>query len=223
MLAHLFSVVLAVSVSCTSFHAILHLSHLCCSLSIAVFTQFLPGGEEVGAFVFRRTVPTAFVTADDVRNMVGAWRDRIVVSSRFALTQSIIEALLDGGAKAVFELALSDGAPADPDGDDVTSAEATTDASLSWGSALTPVVRSLLTPAVDSALTPAPLARQRNETESRGSTDFDLHEDSVLEELIASFYSALYKEGLSVDQVDAAVQNFGSRGSCRLKCHFPSH
>lgn len=190
----------------------------------------LPGGEEVGAFVFRRTVPSAFLSAEDVRNMVGAWRDRIVVSSRFALTQSVIEALLDGGAKAVFELALPKEAAADPDAVDLASAEGgeareptteTPDAP-GWGSAFTQAGRSAFTLAISSAMTPA-ANEKRDERESSHETTPGVPEDSVLEELVACFYATLYTEGMSIDQLNEAVQGFCRRGGCRLLCHLPVH
>jgi hypothetical protein len=174
--------------------------------------------------------------------MVGAWRDRIVVSSRFALTKPITEALLDGGAKAVFELVPSDAQTSRPesDGQNSASAEAANskesgvngltkgvlhDAAAAlmpsgWASPFTPAAGDAVAPAAGestSAFTP----------NGRGSPEYEpasgIPEDSALEELVACFYSALYKEGLSADQVDAAVQSFGSSvAGCRFVCHLPS-
>jgi hypothetical protein len=179
--------------------------------------------------------------------MVGAWRDRIVVSSRFSLTKPITEALLDGGAKAVFELVPSYVQTSRPESDGQNSASANAanpkesgvngltkgvlhDAAAAlmpsgWASPFTPAAGDAVASAAGesiSAFTPA-----AGDSNGRGSPEYKpasgFPEDSALEELMACFYSALYKEGLSVDQVDAAVRSFGSSvAGCRFVCHLPS-
>ncbi|RAL44858.1 hypothetical protein DM860_003617 [Cuscuta australis] len=65
-------------------------------------TQVMEDDREIGAFMFRRTVPSIHLTPDDVRWMVGAWRDRIIIfTGIYGPTQSLIKAFLDSGAKAV--------------------------------------------------------------------------------------------------------------------------
>ncbi|XP_057536725.1 phospholipase A I-like [Amaranthus tricolor] len=65
-------------------------------------TQVMEDDREVGAYMFRRTVPSMRLTAEDVPWMAGSWRDRIVISTgRFGLVKPLIKALLDSGAKAV--------------------------------------------------------------------------------------------------------------------------
>ncbi|EFJ31555.1 hypothetical protein SELMODRAFT_408233 [Selaginella moellendorffii] len=64
--------------------------------------QMLSDGQEVGSYLFRRVLPDAHLTADDVRWMVGAWRDRVVVcTGKYAPIPSLVKAILDAGAKAV--------------------------------------------------------------------------------------------------------------------------
>ncbi|XP_028762953.1 LOW QUALITY PROTEIN: phospholipase A I-like [Neltuma alba] len=57
---------------------------------------------EVGSYLFRRTVPSLHLTPDDVRQMVGAWRDRIIICTGLhGPSAALIKAFLDSGAKAV--------------------------------------------------------------------------------------------------------------------------
>nr|DAD20537.1 TPA_asm: hypothetical protein HUJ06_022000 [Nelumbo nucifera] len=65
-------------------------------------TQVMEDDQEIGAYMFRRTVPSMHLTAEDVRWMVGAWRDRIIVcTGTYGPTRSLVKAFLDSGAKAV--------------------------------------------------------------------------------------------------------------------------
>ncbi|XP_062160948.1 phospholipase A I isoform X2 [Alnus glutinosa] len=65
-------------------------------------TQVMEDGQEIGAYMFRRTVPSMHLTPDDVRWMVGAWRDRIIIcTGTYGPNPSLIKAFLDSGAKAV--------------------------------------------------------------------------------------------------------------------------
>ncbi|KAL4628424.1 hypothetical protein ACB092_05G237800 [Castanea dentata] len=65
-------------------------------------TQVMEDDQEIGAYMFRRTVPSMHLTPDDVRWMVGAWRDRIIICTGTCGPNSgLIKALLDSGAKAV--------------------------------------------------------------------------------------------------------------------------
>ncbi|KAJ4838695.1 Phospholipase A I [Turnera subulata] len=65
-------------------------------------TQVMEDDQEIAAYMFRRTVPSMYLTADDVRWMIGAWRDRIIIcTGTYGLTGSLIKAFLDSGAKAV--------------------------------------------------------------------------------------------------------------------------
>lgn len=65
-------------------------------------TQVMDDDQEIGAYLFRRTVPSMHLTPEDVRWMVGAWRDRIIIcTGMHGLTSALIKAFLDSGAKAV--------------------------------------------------------------------------------------------------------------------------
>ncbi|KAK4439318.1 Phospholipase A I [Sesamum alatum] len=65
-------------------------------------TQVMEDDQEIGAYMFRRTVPSMHLTPEDVRCMVGSWRDRIVIfTGIYGPTRALTKAFLDSGAKAV--------------------------------------------------------------------------------------------------------------------------
>jgi len=65
-------------------------------------TQVIEDDQEIGAYMFRRTVPSLHLTPDNVRRMVGAWRDRIIIcTGTYGPTPALIKAFIDSGAKAV--------------------------------------------------------------------------------------------------------------------------
>ncbi|KAI4365056.1 hypothetical protein MLD38_021076 [Melastoma candidum] len=65
-------------------------------------TQVMEDDQEISAYMFRRTVPATHLTSDDVRWMVGAWRDRIIISTgKYSPNPTLVKAFLDSGAKAV--------------------------------------------------------------------------------------------------------------------------
>ncbi|XVF27843.1 hypothetical protein REPUB_Repub14bG0144100 [Reevesia pubescens] len=73
-----------------------------CVFSITDRIEVMEDDQEIGAYMFRRTVPSLHMTPDDVRLMVGAWRDRIIIcTGTYGPTANLIKALLDSGAKAV--------------------------------------------------------------------------------------------------------------------------
>lgn len=65
-------------------------------------TQVMEDDQEIGAYMFHRTVPSLHLVAEDVRWMVGAWRDRIIIfTGRYGPNKNLIKAFLDSGAKAL--------------------------------------------------------------------------------------------------------------------------
>ncbi|XP_024394241.1 phospholipase A I isoform X2 [Physcomitrium patens] len=65
-------------------------------------TQVLADGQEVGAYIFRRILASVHLTPDDVRWMVGGWRDRLVLcTGKQGPPETLVKAFLDAGAKAV--------------------------------------------------------------------------------------------------------------------------
>ncbi|KAK6149781.1 hypothetical protein DH2020_017306 [Rehmannia glutinosa] len=65
-------------------------------------TQVMEDDQEIAAYMFRRTVPSMHLTPEDVRCMVGSWRDRIIIfTGIYGPTRALTKAFLDSGAKAV--------------------------------------------------------------------------------------------------------------------------
>ncbi|KAL3519481.1 hypothetical protein ACH5RR_017630 [Cinchona calisaya] len=65
-------------------------------------TQVMKNEQEIAAYMFRRTLPSVCLTPEDVRLMVGAWRDRIIIFTGICgPTDALVKSLLDSGAKAV--------------------------------------------------------------------------------------------------------------------------
>jgi len=60
-----------------------------------------PGGEDIGAYLFQRTVPREHLGAAAAAALLGVWRDKIVVSQA-PLPRDFIRVLLDAEAGGVF-------------------------------------------------------------------------------------------------------------------------
>ena len=57
-------------------------------------------GEEIGAYVFKRSLPTEYLDAVAAATLLGAWRDKIIVSQS-VLSRDIVRVLLDAEAKVI--------------------------------------------------------------------------------------------------------------------------
>lgn len=65
-------------------------------------TQVMADDQEIGAYMFQRTLPAVHLTPEDVRWMVGVWRERIIVcTGKYGPSAALVKAFLDSGAKAV--------------------------------------------------------------------------------------------------------------------------
>eukprot|EP01018_Ginkgo_biloba_P003530 Gb_32589 [translate_table: standard] len=65
-------------------------------------TQVMADDQEIGAYMFQRTLPAVHLTPEDVRWMAGVWRERIIVcTGKYGPTATLVKAFLDSGAKAV--------------------------------------------------------------------------------------------------------------------------
>ncbi|KZV37161.1 hypothetical protein F511_15081 [Dorcoceras hygrometricum] len=65
-------------------------------------TQVMEDDREIAAYMFRRTVPLVHLTPEDVRHMIGAWRDRIIIfTGIYGPIRALIKAFIDSGVKAV--------------------------------------------------------------------------------------------------------------------------
>ncbi|XP_038997070.1 phospholipase A I-like isoform X2 [Hibiscus syriacus] len=65
-------------------------------------TRVMENDKEIMAYMFRRHIPSLHMTPDDVRSMVGAWRERIIIcTGTYGPTANLIKAFLDSGVKAI--------------------------------------------------------------------------------------------------------------------------
>ncbi|CAJ1941306.1 unnamed protein product [Sphenostylis stenocarpa] len=65
-------------------------------------TLVIEDDQEIASYMFRRTVPSMHLSPEDVRWMIGAWRDRIIIcTGTHGPTPALIKAFLDSGAKAI--------------------------------------------------------------------------------------------------------------------------
>ncbi|KAL5715418.1 Phospholipase A I [Ranunculus cassubicifolius] len=186
-------------------------------------TQVMEDDKEIGAYMFRRTVPSIHLTPDDVRWMVGAWRDRIIVcTGTYGPTPSLIKAFLDSGAKAVvsptaeppeMQLTTFHGSGEFKDlengrfeiGDEEEEEEPPLSPLSDWGDS-------------DSSS----VATTGGGKKGHGWVD----EEQELSKFVCDLYDALFREGARVDvAVQHALQSPPSSNSkvlLRYTCHLPT-
>ncbi|XP_076931698.1 phospholipase A I-like [Bidens hawaiensis] len=168
--------------------------------------------QEIGAYMFRRTVPSMHLAPADVRWMVGGWRDRIIIySGCYSPVPALIKAFLDSGAKAVIcpttepketqyqftsfygscdlsELAKFEIGVEEPEDEDLAAASPMSD----WEN---------MTPGTD-----------------RGALVWE-DDDEEESKFICEIYESLHLKG---DRVDFALrQALASHRSIRYSCHLP--
>ncbi|KAK9706439.1 hypothetical protein RND81_07G124600 [Saponaria officinalis] len=177
-------------------------------------TQVMEDDREIGAYMFRRTVPLMHLVADDIRWMVGAWRDRIVVcTGRYGLVKPLIKAFLDSGAKAVL----------------CPSAEPPEMQPTSHGSGDYSVLANGKfelgeeDPDEEEPQPPSPISdwedsdAEKTVDSSKGFWD---HEEDELSRFVCHFYESLFREGSSVH---SALQSaLASHKKLRYSCHLPT-
>lgn len=179
-------------------------------------TQVMEDDREIGAFMFRRTVPSMHLVADDIRWMVGAWRDRIVISTgRYGMVKPLIKAILDSGAKAVIcpsgeppqmQLASFHGSG---DYDDLENGKFELGEEDAEDEEL-PQPASPSSDWEDSDL----------EKSAETCTGFWDHEEEELSHFVNHLYDSLFREGATVH---TALQSaLASHRKLRYSCHLPS-
>ncbi|KAF5177670.1 Phospholipase a i [Thalictrum thalictroides] len=177
-------------------------------------TQVMEDDKEIAAYMFRRTVPSMHLTPDDVRWMVGVWRDRIIIcTGTYGPSPSLVKAFLDSGAKAVvspfieppeMQLTTFHGSgefkdlengrfeigDEDADDEEVEPSSPTSD----W---------------------------EDSDLEKSGDHSFSwVDEEEELSKFVAHLYDALFREGARVDvALQHALQSFPK---LRYSCHLPS-
>ncbi|KAL9236627.1 hypothetical protein vseg_011271 [Gypsophila vaccaria] len=180
-------------------------------------TQVMEDDREIGAYMFRRTVPSMHLVADDIRWMVGAWRDRIVLcTGRYGLAKTFIKAFLDAGAKAVIC----------PSVEPPEMLSATFDESGDFGVLANGKFELGEEEAEDEETDAEPASPISDwedsdiEKTAESSKGFLDHEEDELSQFVCRFYESLFREGASVH---SALQSaLASHKKLRYSCHLPT-
>ncbi|XP_010665553.1 phospholipase A I isoform X2 [Beta vulgaris subsp. vulgaris] len=179
-------------------------------------TQVMEDDREIGAYMFRRTVPSMHLLADDVRWMVGAWRDRIVIcTGRYGLVKPLIKAFLDSGAKAVIC----------PSGEPPQMQSATFHGSGDFDVLESGKFELGEDEAENEEPTEpvSPISDWEDsdfEKSTETSKGFWDHEEEELSHFVCHLYESLFREG---GTVHTALQSaLGSYRKLRYSCHLPS-
>lgn len=178
-------------------------------------TQVMEDDREIGAYMFRRTVPSMHLVADDVRWMVGAWRDRIVIcTGRYGLIKPLIKAFLDSGAKAIIC----------PSSEPPQMQSTTSHGSCDFDVLENGKFELGEEEAEDEAAEPvSPISDwedsdfEKNMETPKGFWD---HEEEELSHFVCQLYESLFREGATVDT--ALQTTLASHRKLRYSCHLPS-
>ncbi|GAB4826615.1 Phospholipase A I [Ancistrocladus abbreviatus] len=179
-------------------------------------TQVMEDDREIGAYMFRRTVPSMHLTADDVRWMVGAWRDRIVIcTGRHGLAQPLVKAFLDSGAKAVICPSV------EPPEMQMMTFHGSGDFDVLENGKFEIGDEEVED---EEAQPPSPVSDWEDIDLDKGgeqsSNSFWDHEEEELSGFVCQLYDSLFREGASVH---AALQNtLASHRKLRYSCHLLS-
>ncbi|XP_048595757.1 phospholipase A I isoform X2 [Brassica napus] len=190
-------------------------------------TQVMEDDQEIAAFMFRRTVPSTHLTPDDIRWMVGAWRDRIILySGTFGPTQAVVKAFLDSGAKAVIgpstepqetPLITSQGSPFEynigENGKFEIGEEEDEEEEEAEREQMEPPTPTATSDWEDSD------HEKMNRDDNKCSGLWEDEEEQV-SEFVCQLYDMLFRENASVD---AALQKaLASHRKLRYTCHLPN-
>lgn len=176
-------------------------------------SQVMEDDQEIAAYMFRRTVPSMHLTPEDVRMMVGAWRDRIVIfTGIYGPTPVLIKALLDSGAKAVI----------------CPSAEPEAAQLTLFGSGDFNLLENVKfeigdEDGEDEEMEPvSPRSDwEESDPERNGEPSMYLWDDEEeLSQFICQLYESLFQGGLSINT--ALQQALATHRNLRYRCHLPS-
>ncbi|MBA0598893.1 hypothetical protein Gorai_005135, partial [Gossypium raimondii] len=186
-------------------------------------TQVTEDDQEIGAYMFRRTVPSLHIKPDDVRWMVGAWRDRIIIfTGTYGPSANLIKAFLDSGAKAVLcptaepqdvlindlgeynvlgkgRFEIGDEDPEDEDSE--TETETETESEL-----------ETISPSSDWD------DHDMEKNTDHGTSFWDKEEDE-LSRFVCKLYDSIFREGATVDV--ALKNSLACHRKLRYTCHLP--
>lgn len=176
-------------------------------------TQVMEDDQEIAAYMFRRTVPSMHLTPDDVRIMIGAWRDRIIIfTGIYGPTRALVKALLDCGAKAVICPS------AEPEETQLTRLGSTEFNGLENGK-----FEIGDEEVEDEDIEPASPSSDWEdiETEKNGEHPMSFWDDDEeeLSQFVCQLYEHLFKGGARVDEALRLAR--ASHRSPRYSCHVP--
>ncbi|KAM1123881.1 hypothetical protein COP2_005372 [Malus domestica] len=179
-------------------------------------TQVMDDGQEIGAYLFRRTVPSIHLTPDDVRWMVGAWRDRIIVcTGTYGPPPPLIKAFLDSGAKAVISSLAQ--APETQ----LTALHGSAEFSAFENGKFEIGEEDAEDEIEDEEAEPSsPLSDWEDSENGDPSTGFWDDDEEEVSQFVCQLYESLFREGASVDA--ALRQALASHRKLRYSCHLPS-
>uniref|UniRef100_A0A5B6ZNM3 Patatin n=1 Tax=Davidia involucrata TaxID=16924 RepID=A0A5B6ZNM3_DAVIN len=178
-------------------------------------TQVMEDDQEIGAYMFRRTVPSMHLTPDDVRWMVGAWRDRIIIcTGTYGPTPTLIKAFLDSGAKAVI-------CPlAEPQEMQLATFHGSGDFSVLENGKFEIGEEEVEDEEPEPASPVSDWEDSEPEKSGERSTCFWDDDEEELSQFVCQLYDSLFREGA---KVDVALQHvLSSHRKLRYTCHLPS-
>ncbi|KAL2339170.1 hypothetical protein Fmac_013616 [Flemingia macrophylla] len=176
-------------------------------------TLVIEDDQEVASFMFRRTVPSMHLSPEDVRWMVGAWRDRIIIcTGTHGPTPAIIKAFLDSGAKAIV-------CPSnEPPESQLTTFDGNNDLNVMENGKFEIGEDE----ADDENIPPSPLSDWEDSDAERigdHSISFWDDDEEELSQFICQLYDSLFREGASIN---VALQHaLASYRRMRYVCHLP--
>ncbi|OWM83467.1 phospholipase A I isoform X2 [Punica granatum] len=183
-------------------------------------TQVMEDDQEIAAYMFRRTVPSMHLTADDVRWMVGAWRDRIIIcTGMYGPAPTLIKAFLDSGAKAVISPST------DPPPESHLTAFQSGDFDYLENGRF-----EIGEEEVDEDEEAEPTSPMSDWEDSNPESSEDNHlphkgfwddDEAELSQFVCQLYDSMFREGASVE---VALQHaLASHRRVRYSCHLPSN
>ncbi|KAM7262826.1 hypothetical protein ACFE04_000509 [Oxalis oulophora] len=179
-------------------------------------TQVMEDDQEIGAYMFRRTVPSMHLMADDARWMVGAWRDRIIMcTGTYGPTPALVKAILDSGAKAVICPS------AEPPHETPATYFGVCDYNISENGKFEIGEDEMEDGGVEPPSPGSDWEDSENEKNSGGgSIGFWDDDEDELSQFICQLYDSLFREGA---RVDTALKNaLASHKKLRYSCHLPN-
>ncbi|PKU78149.1 LRR repeats and ubiquitin-like domain-containing protein [Dendrobium catenatum] len=175
-------------------------------------TQVMEDNQEIGAYMFRRTLPAIHLSSEDVRWMVGSWRDRIIIcTGKCGPAPSLVKAFLDMGAKAVIASSLEP-----PNAESVALNGAGEYGDFENGKFVIGDDEADDDPAEPSSPTSD---WEDSDTEKARPIDMDDNDEEELSRFVCDLYDMLFRDGATVNI--AVNHALNSHPKLRYICHLP--